>query len=914
LSRLHEGFSGKLLEAQNFEGTEWDVVLIEEGLSKNGNFYPAETLQDAVTRGLFEGAKAYAFELRRGLFDHLPPSVKQAIPQGFAGNLVGWYENARIREVRDPQGRPRKAVAARLHISENARWLRDLMRDAYAHGHGDLLGFSIDAQGATSGMLHEGRAARRVDRIERVDSVDVVTHAAAGGRVERLVASATDTGGDMNKKAKEILELVAERFPHLCEGFDGLKETKEEEAETMLLSLIETNKEKLDERMRILPKEELEEASRGMGTLDAILQLLMAKRFDEAIDLIKKWMAVYPQPEREAPRFGFYSFPYGKPGPDYPGPQGIRPYETGSGMTEARHRLGDFIKRRMEEKEITAEGLAKAAGITPAAVMQIVRGEIQRPPDERLRGFAKGLGVSFEHLLSLIPRELRESEGEAMEKDKDKEKEMEKDKQEKEKAGTDLAEAQKRLEEKIASLEDQEKRLKAQEQKLAIQESQTKVKQLLSDSGLPEPSKGRLSKLMEGKLVTEEEAQKAIEEERAYLATLSESGKIRGLGRPNVEVGADEQEKRVVALDGFFDHADGKTKSGTVVPRFRSFHEAYRHFGGDPLAEAKQILRESCYYAPPADRGNPFYRHLQESGLTTTWTEVLGDSIRRKMIREYEDPILNLWRQIVSEISNIKDFRTIRRMRIGGYGVLETVGEQKTYPNLTTPQDEEVTYAISKRGGIEDLTIEMVANDDVGAIRRIPILLGQAAIQTLYREVFDLLRLNKVIFDGKSVAHADHGNLSTNELSSDELDVARRAMRKQKAFGDDKKVLGSSLVPKWLLVAPDRERLATQISTSVTLIGATGNAATEPNLHRGIQVLVIDYWDDPKDWWVVADPRRVPTIEVGFWNGREEPELFVQDQPTVGSVFTADKISYKIRHVWGLAVLEFRGFFGGIVP
>jgi len=57
----------------------------------------------------------------------------------------------------------------------------------------------------------------------------------------------------------------------------------------------------------------------------------------------------------------------------------------------------------------------------------------------------------------------------------------------------------------------------------------------------------------------------------------------------------------------------------------------------------------------------------------------------------------------------------------------------------------------------------------------------------------------------------------------------------------------------------------------------------------------------------------VPTIEIGFLNGREEPELFVQDEPTNGSMFSNDKITYKVRHIYGGAVLDYRGLQGNVV-
>ena len=67
------------------------------------------------------------------------------------------------------------------------------------------------------------------------------------------------------------------------------------------------------------------------------------------------------------------------------------------------------------------------------------------------------------------------------------------------------------------------------------------------------------------------------------------------------------------------------------------------------------------------------------------------------------------------------------------------------------------------------------------------------------------------------------------------------------------------------------------------------------------------------DWFLVADPVGMPTIEIDFLNGQQEPEIFIQDMPTVGSVFSADKITYKIRHIYGGDVLEHRGLDGSVV-
>ncbi|MCK5139004.1 MAG: hypothetical protein KAQ85_04105, partial [Thermodesulfovibrionia bacterium] len=70
---------------------------------------------------------------------------------------------------------------------------------------------------------------------------------------------------------------------------------------------------------------------------------------------------------------------------------------------------------------------------------------------------------------------------------------------------------------------------------------------------------------------------------------------------------------------------------------------------------------------------------------------------------------------------------------------------------------------------------------------------------------------------------------------------------------------------------------------------------------------------DENNYYLSAKTSDVEGIEVGFLNGREEPEILVQDQPTAGNVFVYDNIRYKVRHEYGGAVVDFRAFAGAIV-
>jgi hypothetical protein len=409
---------------------------------------------------------------------------------------------------------------------------------------------------------------------------------------------------------------------------------------------------------------------------------------------------------------------------------------------------------------------------------------------------------------------------------------------------------------------------------------------------------------------TEAELERHVESAAAMAAEYERAGLTPRIQGGGVAVTKDERDKKVARVDAFF---EGDFREG-----YRSFKEMFidvmdydvrKIHAMDGEDFNRVILRESLL----GDGDSHLYDSARatESLEVASWAQILGDSITRRLVKEFSNANLSSWRSIVSDIVPVNDFRAQRIDRMGGYGVLPTVAERGPYQPLTPPGDEEATYSLSKKGGTEDLSLEMIANDDVRAIRRIPVKMGRAAAQTLYRFVWDLLASNPTLtYDSVALFHASHANTdSSAALAQSTLSVGRRKMREQSAYGDSSDILG--LVPKILVVPPELEEIAFQLATSAVAIPASGNDTNIPNLHQGLQPIVIDYWTDANDWFLVADPAMAPTIEVGFYQGRQDPEIFVQDDPRVGSVFTADVITYKIRHIYSGAVVEHRSFYRG---
>lgn len=354
-------------------------------------------------------------------------------------------------------------------------------------------------------------------------------------------------------------------------------------------------------------------------------------------------------------------------------------------------------------------------------------------------------------------------------------------------------------------------------------------------------------------------------------------------------------------------------ESGSTIADVKDEKDQFTEAIYDVLAEKSNESFRDLYVTLTGDRN--FSGHLTESGRLTesitssTFAEIMGDSITRRMLDFYNLPGLDSWRNIATT-TPVRDFRTQRRIRFGGYGNLPAVSQGDPYVALSTPGDEEATYAPTKRGGTEDMTLEAVANDDLNALRDIPRRLGRAAAQTLHEFVWDFVATNANIYDGVALFHANHGgNLGSTALDTAPLAAGRLVMKKQTDMTNGKRL---GLAPRFLVVPSDLEQKAYELTATDREVASANNTL---NFIRtfGLTVIVVDYWTDANNWFLVAGKADVPTLEIGFLNGQEQPELFLQDQPTVGNVFSNDKLTYKIRHIYGGAVLDYRGFYGAIV-
>lgn len=421
---------------------------------------------------------------------------------------------------------------------------------------------------------------------------------------------------------------------------------------------------------------------------------------------------------------------------------------------------------------------------------------------------------------------------------------------------------------------------------LRMIEARATARDAINASKLPDAAKARLVADFNGRAeFREADVSAAITAEADYLAKFTESGTVRGLGDGRIEIGETRFEKTEQMLEAFFDPAHKDHRHA------RSFKECYIAMTGDKRVTG---MTRDCDQAL-----------MREALGTDTLSNVLGDSMTRRMIALYRQPdVYDVWRNIVTVVP-IADFRTQERTRFGGFGDMPIVAEKAPYVELDDPNDDVATYAIKKRGGTVSLSLEMVKNDDVGVIRFIPINMTRASKRTLSKFVFDFLRTNAAIYDDVALFHADHNNLFTGALSDSEFAKHRLAMKKQEELGEHD-TLG--IGPRFLLVPDELEGTAFDMFRRDTNNDESFIQTLKP------KVLPVWCWTDANDWCTAADPMDIPGLEIGFLDGQEEPEMFVQDSPTGGSMFSNDMLTYKLRHPYGGGVTDYRGFTKAVVP
>lgn len=305
--------------------------------------------------------------------------------------------------------------------------------------------------------------------------------------------------------------------------------------------------------------------------------------------------------------------------------------------------------------------------------------------------------------------------------------------------------------------------------------------------------------------------------------------------------------------------------------------------------------------------------HLQMGGVDTTgmnsnavatmamqsssdFPAILADVANNSMRAGYEAAPRTF--TSIARRTSAADFKPINRSQLGSAGgSLNKVNEKGEFKHGQVVDGKE-SYALATYGEIIAITRKTLINDSLDALSRIPSLQGAQVSETESELVWNLIINNAKLSDNVALFHANHGNLGTGVIGETALNAARKAMRLQKKM-DGKTPM--NLAPAFMCVPAALETTAQKFLATVQADSA-GNVNP---FASSVDLLVEARLDanSELEWYQVADPNRIDTIEYAYLEGEEGAYMESRQG------FDVDGLELKVRLDIGAGLIDYRGFY-----
>ncbi|OQB78598.1 MAG: Mu-like prophage major head subunit gpT [Planctomycetes bacterium ADurb.Bin126] len=250
------------------------------------------------------------------------------------------------------------------------------------------------------------------------------------------------------------------------------------------------------------------------------------------------------------------------------------------------------------------------------------------------------------------------------------------------------------------------------------------------------------------------------------------------------------------------------------------------------------------------------------------------------MLLEGYNYIEDAWRKI-AKIASVNDFKEHSRYRMTGAFKFEQVGADG---ELKHGRLDEQKYGqkADTHGIMFALTRQMIINDDMGAFTDIPRQIGMGAAEAIADAVWGLWLRNPVQTDGKAFFSTDHKNYAEGADTALTVDGLTAA---EVMFGEQTRPNGRPLgVPASILLVPTAlkvpaELLMKSVQLNETTTANKGKPNTNPHVGK-FDVVSSVYLSNAsftghssKAWYLLADPNRLPAVEIAFLNGVDRPTV-----------------------------------------
>lgn len=364
-----------------------------------------------------------------------------------------------------------------------------------------------------------------------------------------------------------------------------------------------------------------------------------------------------------------------------------------------------------------------------------------------------------------------------------------------------------------------------------------------------------------------------------------------------IETQRDEQEQRRIDM--------GAALSHRAAPASGALPDSARRYRGYTLFElARRSLEEQGVRTEGMSRnelvslamGNSDAQGFRSLHHTSDFSIALANTVQRSLRNGYTGAPRSFTQW--ARRGSISDFRPVTRVAMAASLALEKVNQSGEFKRGKMVDGGEAIQ-LATYGKVVGVSRQVVINDDLDFLARLPQMYGRAAADLESDTVYAILKSNPDMADGTALFHANHKNLGTaGVIGETALSEARKMLRLQVDPANPKSPL--NLTGSFIIVGATKETEAQKMLAAIVVASSAANT----NVFNGSYGIVVEPRLDatnPNEWFLAADPSQIDTIEYAYLEG--EDGLYTETR--MG--FDVDGLEVKARLDFAAKAVDWRG-------
>jgi hypothetical protein len=254
---------------------------------------------------------------------------------------------------------------------------------------------------------------------------------------------------------------------------------------------------------------------------------------------------------------------------------------------------------------------------------------------------------------------------------------------------------------------------------------------------------------------------------------------------------------------------------------------------------------------------------------------------------------------LIGKENQAADFKQMSRTWLSDAPALQKLNEGGEIKRGAFKDGKEV-YQLASYATIVPFSRQVIINDDLNAITRVPAAMARAAADLESDTAWTAITANPTMGDNVALFNSTHGNLAGSGAALDVTPTAagRTAMRSQ-TTPQGKPM---NLIPKMFLVDPSNEAAAEKVVGPIV-----ANQASSFNPFSGKLVILVEprlkAASGAQPWYLAGDVAQCDILEYSYLEGQQGAYLETRQG------FEVDGLEMKVRLDFAAKVLDWRNLY-----